>query len=193
MCFESTRPTRLIGLCVVLLMVTVLDADEPRKDATSADDCPDFGCLQEPREIRAALATLDPGDKERLRRQRERFAQLSTSEQQQLRRFHRQLMNRQDAGRLYQLLKRYQQWLASLPATERAEILSLDPNLRVEAIKAKLIEYDPASGNVVPLGSDDAPVFLRWLTDYVAQYETQLTRKLPEPMQKRLQEAPRLR
>ena len=83
---------------------------------------------------RAQIEQLSPSDKQRLLELSERFAVLEPAEQQRLRRLHAQLEAAPDAEALRQTMDRYQQWLSTLSALQRAELSQLPSAARVERI-----------------------------------------------------------
>lgn len=181
-------------VCALLLWQLHGTVAQPQEQSPhhEPEDQRAFGLLQTPREVQQALASLDYADKEYLRKQSAKFAALSRLERQRFRNFHAELTTSETADRLYGVLNRYQDWLAGLSATERAEILSLAPSERVEAIKRKLHEIE-LGGEAVALSPEDARAFLKWLGSHLGEHEAEVMARLPMQMRERLQQLPRSR
>jgi hypothetical protein len=84
---------------------------------------------------RARVERMSPAEKDQLLRQQQRFAQLDPAEQQRLRAFAAELDQAPDGSELRQVLDRYYQWLLTLPGIQRAQLLQLEPERRLQRIK----------------------------------------------------------
>jgi len=88
---------------------------------------------------RARIDTMSVVEKERLRRNYDRFLELDEAERQELRDLHNQIATGSESERLSSVMRLYHQWLQSLTAGERLPLLRLPAEQRIQAIK-KLIE-----------------------------------------------------
>lgn len=120
---------------------------------------------------------------ERLRKKR-RFDRLAEEEQARLREFHRVLNADPKKEQLTRVMHAYEEWLKNLRPGERAELLSLPPDERIDMIRKILKEeanerlkrYARSS-----LTGKDAEVLNAWFADVIAkrsaELETRLTSK----------------
>ena len=176
MCCRSCRSLLLIA--AMMAGVGSGWSDEPSRE---------LGCLQDAREIRVALEQLDHAEREQLRRQSKTFAGLPDREKRRLRAFHAHLMATDDPERLYGLMKRYRDWLGSLSANERAEIMDLPMEDRVAAIKAKMVAMSSQPLPASELSPQDMRTFAKVLITFVQRHEKELKQRLPEATQRELQ------
>jgi hypothetical protein len=107
-------------------------------------------------ERRAEVASLSPAEKDQLRRQYTRFGALSPEQQDHLREFDGQLAEAQDAEALRGTLRRYHEWLRTISASERGELLKLanDPVRKADRVE-----------ELSPLSREDAAAIEKWLKD----------------------------
>ena len=136
-------------------------------------------------DIKQALKRLDAKDIDYLIRQRQKFAEMSRSERAAMRELHATISVSPDPQRLHGILQRYRDWLARLPATEREQILSLEPSARIAAIKAKLSQADILA-DVDHLSPGDERVFMAWLGEFLDQHEEAILKLLPRAAQSKL-------
>lgn len=121
------------------------------------------------------LESLSPEEKGELHRKYERFAHLPADEQSRLRKLQAEVAGDADAERLATALAAYQQWLEKLPGVERAELMALGAEQRLERVK-RLREEEGRRLNIA-----DVPIFVSW-------FEMQLLESLPAPQSEQLQE-----
>ena len=84
---------------------------------------------------RQQIQEMSPGQRETAQRNQERFKQLPKQEQDRLRAMHDSISKTPDGEQLRQVMLRYHEWLKTLPAGERFDLLSLPPEKRIEQIK----------------------------------------------------------
>ena len=135
------------------------------------------------------LEQMPATEKEELFRTKERFDRLPQQEQQRLRQLHTAIQADPRAGRLRQVMFHYHEWLKTLPSGQRAELLSLPADARLEEIKRVVRQQerqqfnDLTSKRLLPV---DREAILVWLNDLVARREQELLSVLPPDIQDRL-------
>jgi len=130
-----------------------------------------------PAERAASLAKLSPEQKEDLLRKKQRFDALDPAEQQRLRELHAALAAAADGEQLHTIAVRYANWLKSLQAGERAEVLSLPTDQRISRMKEIMRQQeirrfkDFANYN---LPAADQDQIYQWLDRFVAEHEKEV-------------------
>jgi hypothetical protein len=149
---------RLIALLASLLVATVCRAGDSAA------------------ERRQRIENMTPAEKKQLQRKLDRFAALPLEEQQRLRQLHRQVESDPNADQLRLVMHAYFDWLKSLPAYTRTELLDLTPAKRIERIKQLRAEEDKG------LNSQDLEGLFRWIGDYAAdpQHQAEILKSVPE-------------
>ncbi|MCH5374855.1 MAG: hypothetical protein JJ992_12845, partial [Planctomycetes bacterium] len=133
------------------------------------------------------LAEMSAAEKQELEDKRERFYALPEEEQQRLRQVHRDLCLAPDGEKLKHVMERYSKWLRSLPSGQRAELLSLPPESRLEQIKLLLQQQEQwRMRNYVmrELSADDLAVIVKWVEEVVTEHQDEILKRLPH-MQER--------
>jgi len=138
-------------------------------------------------ERREYVENLTLDDKRRLLQVAERFAALTSSEQQALRQLQEYLQQSPRAEQLYALIRRYVEWWKSLPSYSRAELAELAADKRIEWIKKRLREEQAREGGRGP-STRDIEALQTWLREYLARHEAALLNTLSEPERKRFAE-----
>ncbi|HEV3339542.1 MAG TPA: zf-HC2 domain-containing protein, partial [Pirellulales bacterium] len=100
--------------------------------------------------------SLDPEQKEELHRKYERFGHLPADEQDRLRKLEAAVAADDDAAAFSATLARFQQWLEQLAGVERAELMALDGEQRLERVKRLRRE------EARRLAPEDVPAFTAW-------------------------------
>jgi len=144
---------------------------------------------------RAKIEAMSPVEKQELRRMQERFVSLPAAEQQSIRRIAAQLAADPEGQKLRQVLVRYHEWLKTLSAGQRAELVELpwlERVARIKHFKAHQAEQR-SSGSIDadPLSPADLRHVLHWLEDYALQNKDLLTKDLPAQRRKHLEELDR--
>jgi hypothetical protein len=119
----------------------------------------------------ARLAQMSHDELEQLRACRDRFAQLSPEEQQRMRELHAALQQHPDRERLERLLDRFTEWLATLRPNQRAELLELPAEGRIEKIRElRAQERRERIGMFggTELTHEDRDKVLQWIDELVA-------------------------
>ncbi len=131
---------------------------------------------------RAYVESLSPAEKDDLRRNQQRFSQLDEAGRQKLRDLHAEISTNSNRDRLTSVLRLYHQWMQSLTAGERLELMALPADQRIKAIK-KLIERQERERfqelAQKPLSVQDREAIVDWLAELAL-------RKLPAVEQARL-------
>jgi hypothetical protein len=115
---------------------------------------------------RQRLSAMSAAEKQELEGKQARFHGLSESEQQRVRQVHQDLSEAEDGEKLKQIMHRYSKWLRSLPSGQRAELVSLPPESRLERIKTLLREQEEGRMRwfvMRELTADDLALIVRWM------------------------------
>lgn len=122
-------------------------------------------------ERRARIENMTLEKKQKLLQASERFAALTSAEQQALRELHAYLQHEPRSERLCALMRRYVEWWKNLPSYSRMEVLELPPKERIEWIKARLREEQKREGGR-HLGAKDIEALQTWLKEYLDKQES---------------------
>lgn len=131
---------------------------------------------------RQRLEAMSAEEKDALRRKKERFERLPEAEQQRMRELHAALANHENGDKLKDVLARYNQWLKTLPSAERAKLLGLPADERIEQIK--LLRQQQVNKTYGLLGEKQEPpgdlvkLFL-WANMFVRRHEREILAELP--------------
>jgi anti-sigma factor RsiW len=139
-------------------------------------------------DIQQALDRMTPGELRQLWELRERFRRLSRAEQGSLRAFHRELAQDENRNRLYRVLVGYHDWLAGLTASERAALMELPPEIRLQEMQnIQRIQRDLRQS---PLWMDMTPrdlAHLRdWMREFLRRHQQEILSAVPEPQRTRV-------
>ena len=158
-----------IGLLVAIGLVVPAAAVVRANDASLA-------------ERRQRVDAMSVREKEDLRKKYERFIRLEPAQRQQLRDLHANIAASPDRERLTSVMLLYHEWLQSLTAGERLQLLELPADQRVRAIK-KLIERQEREKFQTlvqkSLSVEDREAIFDWLAELALQ-------RLPPGEQQRL-------
>jgi hypothetical protein len=136
---------------------------------------------------RQRIAEMSPSDHEQLERRLERFAALEPDEQRQLRQLAKAMQEAPDGPQLRQVMRRYCEWLKTLPLYTRGELAELKPADRVKAVE-KQLNKERNADQAKRLGSKDIEALRKWMNAYVVEHEAQFLRTLSESGRKYLEE-----
>ena len=112
-------------------------------------------------ERRQAVEKMSPEEKARLARKQEQFAHLDPAEQQRLRTFHEELQNDPRREQLSIVIKRYHDWVKTLDPADRAELLRLPPEERLERVKQ--LRKQQERRKIHQLGPQDLATMGAWM------------------------------
>ena len=143
---------------------------------------------------RAHIESMSAVEKENLRRNYQRFLELDEDERQKLRDLHAKITTGSERERLSSVMRLYHQWLKSLTAGERLQLLDLPADQRLRAIK-RLIERqerDQFQALVQkPLSVKDREAIMDWLAvlalERLPPGEQQRLRAIHQPMRRRME------
>ena len=143
---------------------------------------------------RLRLESLTAAEKEELLRKKDRFDRLSAEEQAQLRRLHDSMIREENADQLRRVMVHYCEWLATLTASQRAELRSLDAKQRIQRIKSLLKEQDKERFQRLvekQLPPEDLETISAWLNQFLAQHKKDIAAALSSAATGRLGSANR--
>jgi len=175
---EFLRMLRDEGLFFQMELLVLEDA-ETSVVARAADS------LRDPTTARQTIEQMSLDEQEQLLRRQEQFASLSSDERQKIREFYDRLERASDGDELRLVMRRYHQWLSTLPPYDKVELVDLDAKDRLIPIKLLLAveqQKQVLTQDVVGLKS--------WITDYASRHEGQLLEALPEMARVRLKKFP---
>jgi hypothetical protein len=148
---------------------------------------------ESPADCRERLEQMSPLEKETLRQKKQRFDSLTPEEQQRLRSLHAQLTSHADGEQLAQVAARYAQWLRTLSPGQRAELLALDPEKRLERIRRfKEEQQAERMGELfrAQLKPEDIREIHAWLGRYAKTHEPELMALVGSETQQHLRRIP---
>ncbi|MCU0962451.1 MAG: hypothetical protein MUF48_20325 [Pirellulaceae bacterium] len=140
----------------------------------------------------AHLQSLSDAEKFHLLQDYRRFQELPTAEQDRLRQLHQQLTNDPDREQLEQVLERYYNWLRSLTPPERAEVLSLPADQRIERIRALMRTQDARRFRMMVGGfmmsPQDLTTIHEWFDQFLDEHAQAILATLPDEQYARLKQ-----
>lgn len=166
-CRNASTKSRHRSICLGLILVLcVLAADDP-DDLTNR---------------RQYVLDLSAQSKSRLLEKRDRFEALDETEQQRLRELHATINREADGDRLETVLRNYHQWLSLLPGRERAEILDLPLEKRLDEIEKRVKDDERKRFLEVSdqhLTPKDLEAIHLWLRKLIARHEEHVLARMP--------------
>lgn len=145
--------------------------------------------VDEPLQVRATrLDTMDAAAKDELQRNKARFDELSKEQQEQLRKLHEELTVSPESQRYHQILVRYERLLRSLPSNQRAQLLTLPPDDRINQISQILREQERERFRELAsrLPPQDRDTIYDWFSEVSARREAELLELIPEDARNRV-------
>ncbi len=138
---------------------------------------------------RESIAKLTPEEKTSLLQKKERFDALPLDEQKRLRELNTSIAASANGEQLHTTLDRYHEWLKTLTTKQRADLLELPADKRVDRIKELMQEQERArlrdlGGKQLP--EPDIDAIFNWLDDFMKQHEDQYLDRLPEEYRTKL-------
>jgi len=125
---------------------------------------------------------MTPAEKEDLNEKCQKFAALSTDQQDQLRQLHQQLEIDPNGERLRRVMQRYYDWLKTLTPGERADLLSLplaDRTAKIKTLKQDQEAWAAKLSGGSHLTLHDVQVLSDWVKKYSAAHEAELAKDIP--------------
>lgn len=185
----------LAAVCACLLWACLVRADEPLVKR------------------RKEIADMTPAQKQQLLRHYGRFIALDPKEQQRLCQLHRDIERHQRSHELRQVMHRYYEWLKTLSSYQRADLLQLSADERIERIKQlkeeqarrqsarasfadgfgserikNALSQRPEFKDAQRLTAEDLQALLGWIEEFAARYRAYLLQSMPEDRQQRMQQ-----
>lgn len=141
---------------------------------------------------RERVRQMSSRDQAELLRKKERFDRLSPAEQQRMRQLHDELSHDPRAPQLLHTLASYSAWLQTLTAAERAELLGMEPQARVDQIRQWQQEQrrDEAGRLGIPqvtIPVEDAKLVMEWIETYLQRSRPHFEQRVPQ-LAERLQQ-----
>ena len=149
------------------------DLDEKREDSPSTETIKDR---------RLRLADMQPQQIEALKRNQEKFDQLSEDRKQAAADFHQQLLNQENKNQLARTMVAYYDWLKTLSPTQRIEVLDeVDVDTRIEMIarmieQQNLKEFGKSGATMLP--ACDAVPFFRWYERFLKTKKSRIQKEV---------------
>lgn len=141
----------------------------------------ELGLQLEYTKIQQAAAGLSSAEKDALARKRARFQSLTAEQQDRLRKMHQELASDPRAEQLWNIMRNYKTWLASLPPAQQAELRDLPTEERVARIRK--LQSESTQLWLREYGSGmkpaDATAMLRFMGSYVETHRSQLEQSIP--------------
>ncbi len=150
-------------------------ADSPRAGSVEAD--------RSPQALKGMISQMPVADKERLLRFYDRFSRLSEEEQQRLRQLHAALQHDPDAATLQRVMENYYDWLQTLSAYRRAELLDLKPKDRLAAVEKRWQSERRRDGDR-RLSDKENEALLAFLQEFAARHESEFLAAQSDPKQR---------
>ena len=141
----------------------------------------DFGETLSARQQR--LAAMPASEKLELERKKERFDRLTPEQQDELRQLHETVQHDPQSERLQQVMLRYNEWLKTLAAGQRAELLSLPAEERVHRIRDAMSRQEEQlfiQMTALELEPDEVRMIYDWLHEFVQRHEAKIISGIPE-------------
>jgi hypothetical protein len=132
---------------------------------------------------RQRIARMSVAEKQDLLDKKQLFYGLDASEQQRLRSIHQQIHEASDRPLLEAMMKRYSEWVQTLPAPQRVELSSMQTDECVAAVRHMLSELEErrlAELATRRLDLEDMRSVSSWLDEVVRQHESTLQPLLEE-------------
>ena len=165
-CRNASAKSRHRLICLELMLILcVLAADGPDDLASR----------------RQYVLDLSAQSKNRLLEKRDRFEALDETEQQRLRELHARINREADGDRLETVLRNYHQWLSLLPSRERAEILDLPLEKRLDEIEKRVKDDERKRFLEISdqhLTPDDLEAIHLWLRKLIARHEEKILARM---------------
>lgn len=158
----------LSGCCLAVALAPAAQADPPTRES---------------------LESLSAEAKKALLEKKERFDELKPPEQQRLRDLNAAIVSTGHGAQLHTTLDRYHEWLKTLTTKQRADLLELPAEKRIDRIRELMEEQErdrlrALGGKQLP--EKDIDAIFNWLDMFMSEHEDQYLERLPEDYRKRL-------
>ena len=141
---------------------------------------------------KSRLESLSVTEREELRRKSEDFAKLDQSEQDRMRQLHVAINSSEDSAQLQSVMLNYHEWLKTLAANQRSELLKLPADERIDQIKQLMEEQRQQRFRDLvrtQLPAEDVRAIFGWLDQYSLNHQDELLELLPETSRQRIQQS----
>lgn len=125
----------------------------------------------------ARIGQMSPEDKQALAHKLERFAALAPDERDRLRQLDADLNRDARAAELRETMTRYYEWLRGLTPGQRAELMELPADQRLERIRQIKAEQDRRPRGLLP--TEDRKRLFDWLQEFAWEHQRELLEPLP--------------
>ncbi len=136
-------------------------------------------------EAQARLEALEPQEREELARSLRRFDALDKEQQERVRRLHAMIEAQPDAEDLHDVARRYYDWLRQLPPHQRAELLDLPADERLQ----RVVEMQRAEAERRARHEG----LSLWLETLAEELEGAVCERVPERIRHRIERSPDFR
>jgi hypothetical protein len=141
------------------------------------------------------LEKMSLEEKADLQRKKDRFDKLPEAEKQRLHELHISIANDPKAQELSDTIRRYNRWLGTLSAPQRAEVLDeRDPAKRIAKIKELMkAQEERRFGEFIrefaeTLPEPDKQALFKWFGDFVERNEEHLVKRMPDDVRRRFED-----
>lgn len=138
---------------------------------------------EDPGEARQRIEAMSVEERMELQRRQQQFERKDPAEQQRLRNLHDAVERQPDADALRGTMRRYSEWLKTLPIYRRAELVEMAPDERIEEIKRVLAEQKREL-----VRQRDAEGGFRWVQAYAEKHADRIKQGLSESARRRIEE-----
>ena len=143
---------------------------------------------------RAHINSMSTVERENLRRNYQRFLELDDAERQKLRDLHAKIATGSERERLSSIMQLYHQWLQSLTAGERLQLLDLPADQRIRAIKTLIERQERDRFQALvqkSLKVEDREAIIDWLAELALERlppgERARLRAIHQPLRRRME------
>ena len=139
----------------------------------------------------ARLEAMDAGQRNSLRRKREKFEKMTPKQQDELRQFHQQFSSHEKSKELRETLSDYFDWLGTLSSRERAELADMPVDDRLSEVARTLITragQEFGRSGITQLPPADARVVFDWHEAVLKRNAKNIRRMYKDLVRKRYRE-----
>ncbi len=162
----STRTAPLFTLLMLLALTGDLTAGDSTRPGTTEQ-----------------IGKMDDAKKSELVQKRHRFDELSPDQRSHLRQLYAQLSQDPQHDRLMRVLQQYSDWLKTLPAGQRAQLLSIPSDQRITQIKKIMRSQEAQRFRMMVdgrLSRQDMRTILDWADQFIKDHEKEIYAQLPK-------------
>ena len=137
------------------------------------------------------IGQMTQQERQEIQNKRKRFEQLSVDEQKKVRTLHEQIEQHDSRQKLVTAMNRYNEWLKTLSASQRAELLEMPKEKRLEQIRILKGKSDRErlsrmiSAN---LTKDDMSHVASWIQEFAKGHRPELLEAMPDKMRRGLRD-----